>query len=511
MKKNIFIKGCLAVAALSLMTSCDDFLEEKPQSVYTTETFYTNESDFDYAVTAIYQAQLKAMSAPGDPNSVTSRTAWYGMFRFPSVRSDEKSLYHGINFYSDGAENFTDTETGGAKDYAWQYMYIIINRANSVLDRIDAFNFTTAGLQNELKGQALALRGWAYYQLGQWFGGVPIITTELSVEETLKIGRSSQAETFAQAEKDMRAAIALLPGKYTGDKKGRVGKFATEAMLARMLMFQNKSNDAKTLLEDVIRNGGYSLAPTYVDCFSEAGEGNGERVWYMNFAANQEGMGQSISDGWVQENYNFNPNNEPFRLVVSGGSHAISPNQDLIDEHEAGDTRRNEYVTNMATAYSSDYYFCIKFNHYETFPNNANNWGVDIPLMRYADVLLMYAECLGQGAGDQYLNEVRKRAGLGPWTDYSNDFTTALRHERRLELAFEGIRWFDLVRWGIAKSTMNAYLSSKEGGAKCNPGETTGTPYYQMADGQEVFAIPQTEIDLYNNRDLMWQNEAYTK
>lgn len=513
MNKNNFIKGCMALAAVALMSSCEDFLDEKPQSIYTTDTFYSTERDFEYAVNAIYQAQLKVMNAPGDVNSITSRSGWHGMFRLASVRSDEKSLYRGVNFYSDGAENMTDTESGSAKDYIWQYMYIMISRSNAVLDRIDAFEFKSADTKNSLKGQALALRAWAYYQLGINFGGVPILTKEMTVDETRAIGRSSQEQTFAQAAADFKAAMGLLPAKFTGDNLGRVGKYGAEGMLARMYMYEGKTAEAKACLEDIIRNGGYALAPNYIDCFSEAGEGNSERLWELNYIPNADGYGQSITEGWMQESYQYNASNpyEPFKLACNGASSAISVSEGLLADYEAGDIRRTYYATDVKSAYSPDYTFVTKFSYYETLPNDPNMWGVNIPLVRYADVLLMYAECLGEAQGTQYLDAVRARAGLKGWKEsgYTTDWTTALRHERRVELAFEGIRFYDLVRWGIAQQVMNDYFCSKWGGAKCEGEATTGTPYYKMRDGQEIYAIPQTEIDLYNNQELMWQNPAY--
>lgn len=510
MKKNILLNGFLAITALSMMTSCQDFLDEKPQSIYTTETFYSTERDFEYAVTAIYQAQNKVMNAPGDVNSVSSRNSWYGMLRLASIRSDEKSLYRGVNFYSDGAETFTDTESGSAKDYMWQYMYIMISRANAILDRIDAFEFKDAAKKNSLKGQALALRAWAYYQLGINFGGVPLITKEVSDTEVRQIGRSSQEETFNQAVNDYKAAMALLPAKFTGDNLGRVGKYAAEAMLARLYMFMGKTGEAKTCLQDVMQNGGYDLAPTYVDCFSEEGEGNSERLWELNFIPNADGFGQAFTEGWMQEGYQYNPENEPFQLACNGASQAISVNEELLDSYEPGDARRNEYVTNVKSKYATDYTFVTKFSHWKTFPSDPNMWGINLPIMRYSDVLLMYAECVGETEGSQYLNQVRARAGLGDWKEagYAN-WTEALRHERRVEFAFEGLRFYDLVRWGIAQQVMNDYFCSKWGGAKCEGDATTGVPYYKMKDGQEIYAIPQTEIDLYNNQELMYQNPAY--
>jgi tetratricopeptide (TPR) repeat protein len=503
MKKNIFINGCLALAAVSMMASCDDFLTEDPQSTYTTETFYTTESDFEYAVNALYQALNVVMDGPtSDPAAYSGGNA-YGMFRWPSVRADEKSLYHSINFYDDGAASFKDGTQGATKDYIWQYMYIMITRANSILDRIDAFEFSDSSTKNELKGQTLALRGWAYHQLGIYFGGVPIITTETSVDETLKIGRSSQDETFAQAIKDYKAGMELLPNRYTGEDYGRIGKMATAAFLGRLYLFMGDTSNAATYLKQVIDSGLYSLADTYVDCFSEAGEGNGERVFELVYIPNVNGYGQGISESWVNEGYTRG--DEDHIYAVRGSSHAMIVSGDYIAEFESGDARADEYKDGIVNTYGTDCPFCLKFSHYTETPTAGSYWGINIPLMRYADVILMYAECVGQAQGEQYLNAVRARAGLGAWTEYSSDWTTALRHERKMEFGFEGIRWFDLVRWGIAQTTMNAYHATQEGGANV----TTGAVPNNMRAGQEVFAIPQTEIDLYNNTTLMPQNSAY--
>lgn len=494
----------MALAAVALMSSCDDFLTESPQSVYTTETFYSTDRDFQLAVNSVYQGLAEVLNAPGG-------SSWSSMYRWPSLRADEKSLYHSGNYYDDGAASFNDAESGLTKDNMWKYLYIIINRANCVLDRIDAHSFANATQQKELKGQALALRGWAYYQLGIYFGGVPLIVKEVPDSEIRQYGRSSQDETFAQAASDFKAAIALLPGKYTGEDVGRVGKYGAEAMLARMLMFQKKNGEAKAYLKDVIDNGGYALCANYEDAFSEAGEGNEERVWEVNYLANQNGYGQSFTEGLIPQNYSYDASNpwEDRKLACNGSSHAIGVNEDLIKAHEAGDVRLNEYITNIKTDKSLEYYFVTKFTHYTTFPSSGDMWGINLNLMRYADVLLMYAECVGEGEGSAILDQVRQRAGLGTWVGKYASFTEALRHERRIEFAFEGLRWFDLVRWGIHKEVMNQYFCTKEGGAKCETGATTGTPYYQFREGRELFAIPLTEIDLYNDESKMWQNPGF--
>lgn len=492
----------MVLAAVSMMTSCDDFLEETPQSTYTTESFYKSETDFEYAVSAIYQALNVVMDGPtSDPAAYSGGNA-YGMFRWPTVRADEKSLYHAINFYDDGASGFKDGTQGATKDMIWKYMYIMITRANGVLDRIDEFTFTNDAKKKELKGQALALRGWAYHQLGIYFGGVPVILKEMSVDEIRTIGKSSQAETFAQAIADYKAGMELLPAQYTGANYGRIAKYSAAAFLGRLYMFMGDTANAKTYLKQVIDCGLYSLAPTYVDCFSEAGEGNGERVFELVYLPNTQGYGQGISEGWVNEGYKYDPSHGHI-YAIRGASHAMIISQDYLDDFEAGDLRRNEYSDGIINTYGTDCPYCLKFSHYKEEPTAGSYWGINIPLMRYTDVVLMYAECVGAGEGAAYLNQVRSRAGLGDWTTYSSDWTTALRHERKVEFGCEGLRWFDLVRWGVALDTMNAYFATKEGGA--NP--TTGEIYNKMRPGQEVFAIPQTEIDLY--KGVLEQNEAY--
>lgn len=489
MKTNIISKGLLVIAASLFMTSCEDFLTENPQSTYTSESFYTTESDFQYGVSAIYSALNEVMDGTNAGGSS------YGLFRFPSVRADEKSLFYNINFYAENAQWFMDNSQVKTLGNAWKYMYIMINRSNAILDRVDGFTFSSDEVKNDIKGQALALRGYAYQTLGMYFGGVPLITKEVTVEEALAIGRSTQEETFNQAISDYKAATALLPGKYTGKNYGRIGKYAVESLMARTYMFMGNNSAAKPLLEDVINNGGYGLEPKYSDAFSEANEGGVERVFELVYLPNTSGLGCSNPENWIGSTYSKSDTDD-FQYVRTGSSAAMSLNEDIfLNEFEAGDVRRNEFKNNVTnTSYSKDYIYCIKFCHYATYASSGDTWGVNIPIVRYADVLLMYAEVLGAGAGDSYLNQVRSRAGLGA---YTGDFMTALKHERKIEFLFEGLRWFDLVRWGDALTVMNDYHQTIQGGNK----------QYSMRAGQEVFAIPQTEIDLY--KGILEQNPAY--
>ena len=155
-------------------------------------------------------------------------------------------------------------------------------------------------------------------------------------------------------------------------------------------------------------------------------------------------------------------------------------------------------------------YFIRKFCHFDAYtPQNKSDMANNIPILRYTDVKMMYAECLNEegyvanGEAFNILNEVRLRAGLPALTSSSvpdqNAFRKAIVQERRVEFAFEGLRWPDLLRWGIAKDVMNKFFMDKD----------EGEGLYSMEDFRKIFAIPQVEIERYKNKDIMWQNPGY--
>lgn len=475
-----------------IFTGCDDFLTESPESTYTTETFYTSQSDFTYAIASVYAAQQDLYDGQ------------YGLFRFSIGRSDDTNVYN-TNTYMDGADTFTDNSSVQALENAWSSLYVIITRANSILVRIDDVAFEDANLKNYIKGESYALRAWAYHTLGIMFGGVPLIVdVEYKVDETKQIGRSTQEQTFAQAEADYKKAMSLLPASWDSEGTGRVTKFAAEACLGRLYMFMGNYPSAVTAFENVIGSGLYEMATEYVHCFSGDYNNSPERVWEVQYIGNLSGEGQTFSECSLPEYYTG-------EWAISGSSSAMQASTNLLAAYEPDDKRMDvTFVDNIIVQGGiSDYTWFIKFNHGSYEPQSGTDWDVNLPIIRYTDVLMMYAEAVNEVSGPDptivgIINDVRDRAGLpnltATQTCSKDAFREAIKKERRVEFTYEGLRWNDLVRWGDAMEVMTEFLKDSDEGNgiyKCD-----GVYRY-------IYAIPQEEITRYADTSKMWQNEGY--
>lgn len=477
-----------------ILVSCDNFLTTVPESSYSVDGAYQSQSDFEYAVAAVYAAQQGLYS---------SNACW---FRLIISRSDDTR--NGAT-YTYGVDQFTDGDDVSTLADGWRTLWQMINRSNVILDKIDAVEFADATLKNYIKGEAYALRAWAYYTLAWQFGGMPLIDKELSVAETKIVARSTQEQTFAFIEADYKKAIDLLPESWNGADLGRVTKYAAEGGLARLYMFQSKFSEAKPYLSDIISSGKYEIEPNYLDCFTDSHDNGKERVWEIQFNGNLSGEGQYLSTGMLPEGYK-----DGVLMPFSGFSTAMYVSMNMAEAYEPGDLRKDvSVVTNLTVngVIESKYYYILKYCHYDAYtPQAQTDWANNIPVLRYTDVKMMYAECLNEEGyvpdGDAFdiINEVRGRAGLLPVTSAAvpdqNAFRQALIKERRVEFAFEGLRWNDLVRWGIARETMNNHFMHEDEG---------GGIYSMDGDYREIFAVPYDELSRYDDETIMWQNPKY--
>jgi len=491
MKSFLFI-------ALILLIGCDDFLTVLPDSSYSEKGGYQTQSDFEQAIAGVYAEQQR----------LYSETSFFGNIYLSNNRCDDVNLtLAGTQTYLGGAERFIDDDNNASLAKIYSSYYIIINRSNQILDKIDNVQFTDENKKKYIKGEALALRAYSYWNLGWQFGGVPLIKKVLTVAETKEIVRPTQQETFASAAEDFLSAASLLPAKWTGNNTGRVTKYAALGMLARMYLFQREFLKAKPILSEIIASGLYELETNYKDCFSESHENGLERVWEVQFMSGQLGEGQSFTSGCLPSDYSGTL--QPFGGAVS----APIVSTDLMTAFEPGDLRKEiSTVTNIKWFGVIDPInrFIRKFHYADVnTPKVSTDFGVNIPLLRYTDVKLMYAEVLNEesysasGEAFNILNEVRGRAGLTALTSSAvsdkNKFREAIIKERRVEFAFEGLRWTDLIRWGIATTVMNNFLS--------DPAQDGGT--YRMKEYQVLYAIPFDEINRYSDDKIMWQNPGY--
>ena len=492
MKTKIYY--LIYIIGLFSLWGCEDFLTRIPESSYSEAGAYQTQADFNFAIAGVYAAQQDLYQ---------SNACW---FRLMIARSDDT---RNSAAYTYGIDTFSDSDDISEMANAWAKFYQIITRCNIILDKIDAVPFNDENLKSYIKGEAYALRAWSYYTLGWMFGGVPLLDKQLSTEEVLAIPRATQEETFEFAANDFKNAISLLPDSWEGTDVGRVTKYAAAGVLARMYMFQSKFIEAKPYLKEIMDSGLYGMEEDYKNCFTDSHDNGKERVWEVQFTGNLSGEGQRFSTGTLPEGYK-----DGVLIPFSGYSTAMTVSLAMVDAYEEGDLRKDvSIVSNIMVngVLESKYHYILKYCHYDAYtPQDQGDWANNLPILRYTDVIMMYAECLNEegyvanGEAFDILNQVRARAGLQPLmsTNVPNQqaFREAIIQERRVEFAFEGLRWIDLVRWGIAQKVINEhFLAEDEGGGR----------YFMDGDYRYIFAIPNDEITRYNNESIMWQNPGY--
>ena len=480
-------------------TACDDFLDVTPDSDYTVDEGYKNEADFERAISAVYGQQQALYN---------TNSCWFMQINF---RSDDSRNSNNIG-------RFVDSPNEAAWGAAWKIFWSIINRSNLILDKIDNATFTNEEKRDYIKGEAYMMRAYAYWSLGWQWGGMPLITKTTPLAELRKIARSTQEATFDRAALDYKEAFNLLPETWDSNGVGRATRYAAAGMLGRLYMFENKPDSAKKYLEKVIDKEPslYKMAAKYEYCFSDTYDNDKERVWEVQFIGGQLGEGSSFISGFIPEKLTIP--NDRYLAPFSGYSGNMRASENMWEAYEASpktDLRKDQTLVTFVKIngiYDTQSKLIHKYCKYDTYtPKEKNDWANNLPILRYTDVKLMYAEALNElaysaddnSAQFKILTEVRKRAGLNALTSAElpdkEAFKEAVMKERRVEFAFEGLRWCDLIRWGIAVKTMNDhFMHSDEGSGR-----------YTVKDYQLLFPIPFAEMSAYNDKSVMWQNDGY--
>ena len=426
----------------------------------------------------------------------------------------------------------------------YRAQYMGIGRCNLAIKYISQMEIGideqfTDEMKNRLLGEAYFLRAYYYFRLVRVYAGVPITIDVIDDSDKWGVDRSSVEQVYNLILDDLVKANSLLQlrSEMTAEDLGRATKGAAQAMLLKVNLYMASSYWNKQLTESsdyyfaaakqwgdsIIASGEYSLCPNYEDNFTLAGENGEESIFeiqYMEVPWGDYGEGFGFTAGSYSQILMRSRSS-----LIGGGWGFNHPTQNLYDEFEAGDIRRDVAILNPADTLietpSVEIYLGSRYlnNKYGMYRDPADlgggfgKWSLHAtrgPLnnrqIRYADVLLMYAEA-ALGAGDEatartYINMVRTRVGL---TEIAQADNAALRHERRVELAMEGHRWFDLVRWeGVdgkgLKAHMDAYKATESVEAQSHIQEF-------VAGKHEIFPIPQEEIQL--NPTQMKQNPGY--
>ena len=457
MKKqhNIFI------LVLLIFVSCSkEFTELAPISERNADNFYKTASDMEVAVNAIY-GTLKS-------NGAFNQSYWI----LQELRSDN-TFWDGTGLAEEVTvfDRFNDISTSNITEDAWESSYLGISRANIVLNRIENIDMD-ASLKSRLKGEALFLRSFYYYNLAVLFGNIPLILNETaSVAEGNEHRQVAAAEVYSQIATDLIDAEAGLPDKASATN-GRATKGAAATLLAKVYLTKGEASNAETALRRVLTYG-YTLVNDYSLLWGVENEYNSESIFEVDFQGGLSNQGNQFTNQF---------HGILSQAVTSG--HRNIPEQDLIDAYETGDLRFAASIDGVVNGVNTGY--TIKFGTTNSYNDDdaPNNW----PVFRYADVLLMLAEAIGESdEAYGFINQVRNRAGLAPIDATTpGTFVDKLLHERRVELAFENHRWPDLLRMNKAESVMTAQ------GKNIN--------------GKFLYAIPQREIDLNSN---FLQNSGY--
>jgi hypothetical protein len=500
-------------ALLIFMTniSCED-LSLVPLNSVPPSTFYANKNNLNAGLYGIYDA-LQSGALFGDPLRLAALSD-NGISDFNSAPD--------VTAFAAGEQ----VEVTGSFQGIYQGSYVLIQRANLLLDNVDGVVGVTTSELTIIKAEARALRALAYMKLVYLYGDVPFMTNSVTRDEALEISRTDRNSVvdfilteFAEAASDLNTSAAA-DGRLT---KQAVLGFRAKVMLYEARMGNQSWADASTAITAAVTaadTGGHGLvdsdspASDYQSLFTEAGQGNSEFIFSVKNNSTDLGVSNEESYSWqagrlivyVHQNladaydyadgsdYNLTDNTyvgrDP-RLSVNIMHEGLTFNGMIYDGTDGGDfVGRNSIgtATNL---------FIQKFVTTD-FSTSFNTGTLDIPVLRYADLLLMQAEALNETGADGHiaLNLVRNRAGLPALSGLSqSNLRDEIIHERRVELAFEGQRWFDLITLGIADNVINSIVEER---VDIIRGFTPNR--------NELIPIPQTEIGLNPN---LVQNPGY--
>ncbi len=430
---RILISVCIAALAAGCKKS---FLELAPVSNANASNFYKTTADFDLAVNAAY-------------NSLYNIYAPEGSVSYASEQMSDNAIVYNIS----GIE----TDKWAFKDYAlrpantmvyqfWQDYYKSMYNINIVLSKIETADLN-ATYKEGVKAEMMFLRGLYYFNMVRLWGDVPLVLTPLVAEDSYSVLRSPQADVYNQIVKDLQYAIDKLPVASKITVKGKASKGAAQTLMGKVLLTKGDKTGAASILKEVVNSAEYGLLPTYASLWGPTVKNPKESVFEIQY------LGGNSSNPYSRYYQGFFPNTNIFSYY-GGGMNQVT--DDLYNEYETGDVRRDITIAlgyqNGTTFVSQKY--CKKWTDPTAVVQGgsayANN---NFMVLRYADVLLMLSEATADAS---YLNQVRTRSGMPAFgtTGYPAarypTLDLAIEHERRMELALEFHRWFDLKRTGRA-------------------------------------------------------------
>lgn len=541
MKRYIAI---LAGTALLFSAASCDFLETKVESNITTDNFFQSTSDFDMALTGVYYT--------------LGSTEWNGQHRYGNyflgflywgrIGTDEAFIAAGSNNGEDMIGNYTYTPENLFVEKVWYMQYLGIQRANIVIDRLNAYtgDQVSDSDRSRILGEAHFLRAWFYFQLARYYGEVPLVLTETTDLSKLDTRKASLAEVYAQVISDYEQAETLLPATNSVGHAYSLAATALKAkaylqMAGKPLEDHEAAAKAVEACRKVINSGRFSLVTDYFSQFDGTNEHNSEYIFDVEF---DNTVSNNRYGGQVGTNEGL-PNTEKLYTTQ------IRAFPDMYDRWDDNDLRKTSinkegYIvtkdgvgtiiykdpTTGAVTYERSY-FIYKFRHSLDRSVRGSNWvewnnAINFPIIRYSDVILMLPEAEYRANGTvsaeawEGLNQVRRRGygkdiytpdpsvdlvqGAAIAADPYPGLETVLAQildERHWELCFEGHRWADLVRFGRLQQVYHDVLLHDDFWSQYYD------PYRNNClEKHSVFPVPQSVIDSSNGaieQNALWK------
>jgi len=468
MKKSLVKIVTVCFLVMLITVSCKKFLTNEIPGAYAEDDFYKTDDDVTQAVTGVY-----------DMMQAHYNTSWGSIFMIKSLLTDESNAGGSDAGDQPGYQTLDDYNFDATNDKvrdAWRMCYYAIYRANKVINKADDLT----PLRKRLIAEAKVLRAYNYFELISLWGDVPLILNDVPASQFTSTPRAAKADVYKQIEKDLGEAATVLPLKntYASADRFRVSKGTAQALLGKALLFQQKWVEAGAQFDQVINSGVYSVAPSVAAVFSQQGEFGQESIFEIAYSnARSYDWGNFPWGGAPESNIHvqiMGPRGDYYTKAPAdsllAGWGFIRPKQKMWNAFiaDGGVARRNQSIMSQAELIAAggnwtapgdrDYegFFQRKYGSFSTQtggPINELNYGTNWRHIRYSDVMLMAAEAYYRSDENKargYINQVRQKRGVPDVTATGTALFDAIVRERQVELAFEGVRFQDLVRWGKA-------------------------------------------------------------
>ena len=482
----------LFAALFTTIYSCTDELNPSPTNAYDNATFWTNKTNAMIALTGVYRGNI----SNGQLNDMNDFWSYSGI-SFMDLTTDNAYDRRGNNTGSSAILDLTNgtlLPTNTVITALWKGAYIRINMANNFLENIDQVPDTTQ--RARMKAEARFLRATTYFYLSQHFGAVPLVTKVLNADEANTVTKETQANVEAYVATELTAAASALPRSkdITATDAGRASKQAALAFIGRLQLAQKKYTEASATYKQIIDLGDNAIAADYKTLFNPVNIGSNENIYTINFIGGQfsnflpQHTYPAIVGGWsffcplesLAACYDFTdgsafsytsplwtPSNMAQNRDPRFAATFIWPNSLFSGKKfvcSPDSSKSVDQLTNGAKQATRTGYVIRKYFD-ETFSGSLlTGYGGGYPVIRYAEVLLSYLEAqlesgqpITQDLLNKTINKIRGRASVNmpPITETNADaLRPILRKERRIELAFEGLRWWDIKRWGIGTQVL---------------------------------------------------------